>query len=97
MSSLPCRLPPFCSIRCERGAIYGVKDRHRRTGERLTLNGHSVSFHTINLSGHVGNLSVVVHMCRDILNVDACAKGVQQVQTALSALDTLEFFHFRLT
>jgi tRNA nucleotidyltransferase (CCA-adding enzyme) len=38
---------------------------------RRQVNGFSVSCQTINIDGHVGNLSLVVNMYREILNVDA--------------------------
>jgi tRNA nucleotidyltransferase (CCA-adding enzyme) len=56
--------------------VYGQQQKNilfemLKSEERRRINGHSVSFHTVNINGHVNNLSVVVQMCRDILNVDA--------------------------
>lgn len=42
-----------------------------KTSTRTKVNGYQIGFNKINISGHVGNLSVVVHMYREILNVDA--------------------------
>ncbi len=42
-----------------------------RTAERTRVNTYSVSINTVQIDGHVGNLSLVVHMYREILNVDA--------------------------
>ncbi|HAO22193.1 MAG TPA: tRNA nucleotidyl transferase [Desulfobacteraceae bacterium] len=38
---------------------------------RAKINGYTVSFNKLHIEGHVGNLSVVVHMYREIMNVDA--------------------------
>ncbi len=56
--------------------VYGEKQKDilfemLQNENRIRVNGHSVSFHKLHLEGHVGNLSVVVHHCRDILNADA--------------------------
>ncbi|MBU0992861.1 MAG: CBS domain-containing protein [Proteobacteria bacterium] len=42
-----------------------------RTSNRMKINGYTISIKTIEISGHIGNLSLVVHMYREILNVDA--------------------------
>ncbi len=42
-----------------------------KNATRIKVRGFSVSFNTIEIQGHVNNLSVVVHMYREILNVDA--------------------------
>lgn len=39
--------------------------------ERTVLNGYSVSFNAMAITGHVDRLSLVVHMYREIINVDA--------------------------
>ncbi|MEW5735337.1 MAG: CBS domain-containing protein [Thermodesulfobacteriota bacterium] len=39
--------------------------------DRVKVNGFRVSIRTMELSGHTNGLSLVVHMFRDILNVDA--------------------------
>jgi nanoRNase/pAp phosphatase (c-di-AMP/oligoRNAs hydrolase)/CBS domain-containing protein len=39
--------------------------------KRVKMNGYSVSFNKLNLKNYVDNLAVVVHMYREILNVDA--------------------------
>ena len=56
--------------------VYGQKQRDvlfsvLRNQETLDINGFRVSFSTVDIQGHVGNLSVVVHMSREILGVDA--------------------------
>jgi nanoRNase/pAp phosphatase (c-di-AMP/oligoRNAs hydrolase)/CBS domain-containing protein len=48
-----------------------------KTAERTRINGHSLSFSKLSISGHVDNLAVVVRMYRDIVNVDA-AFGIFQ-------------------
>jgi nanoRNase/pAp phosphatase (c-di-AMP/oligoRNAs hydrolase) len=55
---------------------YGEKQKNvlfemLQTGVRETINGYKVSFHQVDIEGHVGSLSVVAQMCREILNVDA--------------------------
>lgn len=42
-----------------------------KSEDRRKINGYTVSFHVVEIEGHVGSLSVVVQMCREILNVDA--------------------------
>jgi nanoRNase/pAp phosphatase (c-di-AMP/oligoRNAs hydrolase) len=42
-----------------------------KDAERIKVNGYTISINTCAISGHAGNLSVVVNMYRDILNVDA--------------------------
>ncbi len=55
---------------------YGVKQkeilfRMLESAERESVNGHHLSFAKQPVEGHVANLSLVVHMYRQILNVDA--------------------------
>ncbi len=55
---------------------YGEKQKNvlhemLQSEKRTRIRGYTVSFNKVNIEGHVGSLSVVVHMCRDILNVDA--------------------------
>ena len=55
---------------------YGEKQKEilfdmLRSSHRTKVNGYQISIKTVEISGHVGNLSVVVHMYREILNVDA--------------------------
>ena len=42
-----------------------------KDAERINVNGYTISINTCPISGHAGNLSIVVNMYRDILNVDA--------------------------
>jgi len=42
-----------------------------RAADRTKVDNYTVSINTININGHVNNLSLVVHMYRDILNADA--------------------------
>jgi len=42
-----------------------------RSAERMKLNGYYISCNIIEIEGHVGNLSVVVNMYRELLNVSA--------------------------
>ena len=42
-----------------------------KDAQRIKVNGYTVSINTCPISGHAGNLSTVVNMYRDILNVDA--------------------------
>lgn len=42
-----------------------------RNARRKKVKGYSVSCNCVDIGGHVGNLSIVVHMYREILNVDA--------------------------
>lgn len=56
--------------------VYGAKQRDvlfamLRNEATREINGYRVGFSTVDIEGHVGNLSVVVHMCREILGVDA--------------------------
>lgn len=56
--------------------VYGEKQKNvlfemLQSAKRDKVNGYSVSFNTLEIKGHVDNLAVVVHMYRDILNVDA--------------------------
>ncbi|MFO7862134.1 MAG: CBS domain-containing protein [Desulfosalsimonas sp.] len=42
-----------------------------KNAKRRTINNYSVSINSTRISGHVNNLSLVVHMYREIVNVDA--------------------------
>lgn len=42
-----------------------------KTSQRKTVNGHKLAFCRVDIDGHIGNLSVVVNMYRDLENVDA--------------------------
>ncbi len=42
-----------------------------QNAERITVDGHRISICEMSLKGHTHGLSLVVHMYRDILNVDA--------------------------
>lgn len=55
---------------------YGEKQRNIlfemiKTAPRMKVNHFSVSINAVHIEGHVNNLSLVVNMYRDILNVDA--------------------------
>jgi len=55
---------------------YGEKQKNilfemLRAANRTKIDNYTVSINTMNINGHVNNLSLVVHMYRDILNVDA--------------------------
>ncbi len=55
--------------------VYGEKQkdilfRMLQSTEIKKIKGYKVSINIINIRGHVGNLSVVVHMYREIVNVD---------------------------
>jgi len=55
---------------------YGEKQRNIlfemiKTAPRIKINHFSVSINAVAIDGHVNNLSLVVNMYRDILNVDA--------------------------
>ncbi len=55
---------------------YGVKQKDvlfgmLQTSPRFKFGNLSVSINTVHIQGHVGNLSLVVHMYREILNLDA--------------------------
>ncbi|MDH3356955.1 MAG: CBS domain-containing protein [Desulfobacteraceae bacterium] len=55
---------------------YGEKQKNvlfemLRSAKRDKVNGYSVSLNKLNLKDYVDNLAVVVHMYREILNVDA--------------------------
>lgn len=55
---------------------YGEKQKNvlfdmLKNESRAKINGYLVSFNKLHIEGHVGNLSVVVHMYREIMNVDA--------------------------
>jgi len=55
---------------------YGEKQRNIlfemiKTAPRIKINHLSVSINSVTIEGHVNNLSLVVNMYRDILNVDA--------------------------
>ncbi len=56
--------------------VYGEQQKNilfemLKNEKQEMINGHKVSFHKVSIEGHVGSLSIVVHMCREILNVDA--------------------------
>jgi nanoRNase/pAp phosphatase (c-di-AMP/oligoRNAs hydrolase) len=56
--------------------VYGVRQKEvlfemLRKAERINIGGHKVSICEMDLKGHTQGLSLVVHMYRDILNVDA--------------------------
>ncbi|MEW6672685.1 MAG: CBS domain-containing protein [Thermodesulfobacteriota bacterium] len=56
--------------------VYGQKQKNilfqmLQTAERIKLNGFSISINKLDIDGHVGSLSVVVNMYREIVNVDA--------------------------
>ncbi len=42
-----------------------------KSAERTSVNGHKISFNHTEVRGHVGSLSLVVQMYREIINVDA--------------------------
>ena len=42
-----------------------------KSAKRIKVNGHTISINLHPICGHVGNLSIVVQMYREILNVDA--------------------------
>jgi len=55
---------------------YGEKQKNvlfemLQSAKRDRVNGYSVSFNKLNLKNYVDNLAVVVHMYREILNLDA--------------------------
>lgn len=55
---------------------YGEKQkeilfRMLQSARRLSINGHSISFNSQKITGHVDNLAVVVRMYMEIVNVDA--------------------------
>lgn len=55
---------------------YGEKQKEvlfemLKNAERTRVNGHTVSFSKMEISGHVSNLALVVRMYQDIVNVDA--------------------------
>ncbi len=55
---------------------YGEKQKNilyemLQKAKRSKVAGYSISINSLEISGHVGNLSLVVHMYREILNVDA--------------------------
>lgn len=56
--------------------VYGEKQKNilfemLRSEKIKRIRGYSVSFHKLDIEGHVGSLSLVVNMCREILNADA--------------------------
>ncbi|MBT3310416.1 MAG: CBS domain-containing protein [Desulfobacterales bacterium] len=56
--------------------VYGEKQKDIlfemiKSSTRETINGYKVSFNQINIQGHIANLSVIVNMYREIVNVDA--------------------------
>jgi len=56
--------------------MYGQKQKNilfemLQNAQRIKVKGHTVSINPIEIEGHVGGLSVVVNMYREIMNVDA--------------------------
>lgn len=56
--------------------VYGEKQKEilfemLKNAATTKINGHSISFNRVEISGHVGNLSAVVNMYRNIVNADA--------------------------
>lgn len=56
--------------------VYGQKQKNilfhmLQTAERIKVNGFTISINKLDIEGHVGSLSVVVNMYREIVNVDA--------------------------
>lgn len=56
--------------------VYGEKQKEilfemLKNAATTKINGHSISFNRVEVSGHVGNLSAVVNMYRNIVNADA--------------------------
>ncbi|MGE0086719.1 MAG: CBS domain-containing protein [Desulfococcaceae bacterium] len=56
--------------------VYGEKQKNilfemLRSEKTKRVNGYNISFHKLDIEGHVGSLALVVHMCREILNADA--------------------------
>jgi len=56
--------------------VYGEKQKEilfemLKNAASTKINGHSISFNRVEVSGHVGNLSAVVNMYRNIVNADA--------------------------
>jgi nanoRNase/pAp phosphatase (c-di-AMP/oligoRNAs hydrolase) len=56
--------------------VYGEKQkdvlfRMLQGAERMRVKGHKISICKLDITGHVGNLSVVVSMYREIINVEA--------------------------
>ena len=56
--------------------VYGEKQKEilyrlLKSAEREMIGGLSVCIREIDIKGYIGNLSIVVHMFRDVLNVDA--------------------------
>lgn len=55
---------------------YGEKQKNilfemLKTASRTAVNGYNISFSKMDVEGHVGSLSVVIQMYREIMNVDA--------------------------
>jgi nanoRNase/pAp phosphatase (c-di-AMP/oligoRNAs hydrolase) len=58
--------------------VYGEKQKevlfdmlHEGTSDVIETGGHKIGIHIKDVEGHIGNLSVVVNMYREIMNVDA--------------------------
>lgn len=56
--------------------VYGQKQKDTlfemlKTASRTKINGYNISVSNIEITGYVDSLSVVVHMYREVLNVDA--------------------------
>lgn len=55
---------------------YGEKQKNilfdmLKYGRKMKVNGYKICINRVDIEGHVGSLSLVVNMCREILNVDA--------------------------
>ena len=55
---------------------YGVQQKEIlfemiKSAKRRKVNGYTICFNKVDISGHVEGLAVVVRMCRELLNVDA--------------------------
>jgi len=55
---------------------YGEKQKNilfdmLSSGKKIKINGYNICINKVDIEGHVGSLSLVVNMCREILNVDA--------------------------
>ncbi|MCD6272771.1 MAG: CBS domain-containing protein [Deltaproteobacteria bacterium] len=55
---------------------YGVRQKEIlfemiKSAKRIKVNGYSICFNKVDVSGHVEGLAIVVRMCRELLNVDA--------------------------
>jgi tRNA nucleotidyltransferase (CCA-adding enzyme) len=57
-----------------------------QSAERCNVNGHSLSFSRIDISGHVESLALVVRMHREIMNVDGAFGIFSDRRTAAKCL-----------